>query len=289
MPRLTIDALNNTVQVQDPDPVSGKVVIEAVPGTLKHTEVLWSQLQRMLPQLISLEQLGEVAFYVNEGDGDPRGAELGLIGLPSIGYFEEGSAAVSTVAATTDHILHGAGFLGGQVQSYVRLGDATNDDDAIIIHAIIPGPAGDDFTVEIEDNGGGATTFAAGASPTDLVISTDIGVNDYETLRDEINAAAGAGAYANSGVQVMAEYNGTPAGAGLTVVEPTTSLEGGAGPGLNLTVATVAGDITLVPRDGAQLRFDIDLTGGVPAAATLAGNIAVRASKVLAEINIPIV
>lgn len=289
MPRLTIDALNNTVLVQDPDPVGGKVVIEAVPGTLKLVDVKWSQLQRMMPKLVALEAAREIDFFVAEGDDDPRGAEAGLFGLPAVHYFVEGSGPITHGAGpTTDHILHGWGFLGGQNQAYVRLGSATADDDAILIQAIQPGVAGNELSVSIV-HGVGATAFAADpGNPNHLVITTDTTANDYETLAGEINAAAGAGAYATTGIGLQARYPGAAGVAGLVVAEVEHECSGGSGPGLTLEVAGVAGDITLVNDRGDQVRFDIDFTAAGPAAATESGNITLRASKAIAEINIGI-
>lgn len=290
MAKLTINALNNTVMVQDPNPVTGKVVIEANVGTLATAEVDFDQLQRMMPKLVALEVAREIDFYVTEGEEDPRGAESELFGLPTISYWEEGSGPITHAAGpTTDHIVHGWGFLGGQEQAQVRLGSATVDDDAILIQAIQPGPAGADLTVSIV-HGAGATAFAAGATPNDLVITTDTTANDYETLAGEINAAAGVGAFAAAGVALQARYPGATGVAGLVVAEAQTQLEGGSGPGLTVEVCGVQGTITLVPDRGDSVRFDIDLTApaGGPAAATAAGQIAVRGGKQLAEINIPI-
>ena len=288
MAQLTINALNNTVMVQDPNPVTGKVVIEANVGTPAVREVDFDQLQRMMPKLVALEVAREIDFYVTEGEEDPRGAEAELFGLPAIHFWEEGSGPITAGAGpTTDHIIHGWGYLGGQEQAQVRLGDAVNDDNAILIQAIQPGPTGAELTVAIV-HGAGPTAFAAGATPDDLIITTDTTANDYETLAGEINAAAGAGAYAASGVPLQARYIGTPAGAGLVVAEAETQLEGGSGPGLEIEVCGVQGDITLVSDRGTTVRFDIDLTAGGPGAATAAGQVALRGGKQLAEINIPI-
>lgn len=525
MAKLTINALINTVMVQDPNPVTGKVVIEATPGTPAFKEVDFDQLQRMMPKLVALEVAREIDFYVTEGDEDPRGAECEMFGLPDIQYWEEGSGAITHGAGpTTDHILHGWGFLGGQEQAQARIGDPVNNDDALLLQAIQPGPTGAEFTVDIVDGGAVATSFegaatiapvnapnllgnvqcmslvgnaaasvievlavpgdtyvvsvadgvaalaaaavgdvwqevggvwtliaagvggfppagfygllstttaviapytpvvdagkrvafdgasltgtlntpvagdsyvidgagttnegdirewsgaawvqleaaaggfvAAGVrailalSPTvpliapyvdgtddgkvvdftgasntgvdtgdavdeaavlaqdsgaagffynvrfvfdgtvptgswdatpgsALTIITNVAANDYETLAGEINAAAGAGAYATTGMGVQARYIGTPGVAGLVVPE-STQLEGGTGPGLGIEVCGVRGDITLVSDRGSQVRFDINLTAGGPAAATDAGQVSLHAGKQRAQINIPI-
>lgn len=288
MPRLSIDALNNTVMVQDPDPVAGKVVIEATTAGIVHRAVTWSQLQRMMPKLIALEAAREIDFYVTDTPtDDPRGAELGLAGLPSISYLTEGSGPiVPGAAATTDHVMTGVNFLAGQSQAQVRLGSATVDNNAIIIRAILPGPGGAEYTVAITDNGGGATTFAAGATANDLIIDTNIGVTTFAVLAAEINALAGVGAYAVSAVPLQAALPGT--GAGLVAVTAETDLVGGAGPGLTMTVGGVVGDITWVDPLGTNLRFGIDLSASGPGASAGVVSAILRAGKQITDIDIPL-
>ena len=526
MAGLTINALINTVMVQDPNPVTGKVVIEAVVGIPARAEVDFDQLQRMMPKLVALEVAREIDFYVTESDADPRGAESELWGVPTMSYFTEGSGAITHGAGpTTDHLAEGWGFLSGQEQAEVRLGDLTDWDDSILIQAIQPGPTGAEFSVSIIDGGAVPTSFAgiatvapvnapnllgnvqsmglvgnaaasvievlavagdayvvtvadgvaalaaaavgdvwqysggawgllaagvggfvpagyysllstttaliapytagtdvgkrtdfdgttltgvlvtpaagdsyvidgagsafegdlrewsgaawvqleaaaggfvaigvrailalspastliapytdatddgkivdftgasntgvdtgdtaddasllaqdtgaaghfyndrfvfAGTVPTgawvqlagtQVIITTNVAATDYEVLAGEINAAVGAGAYALSGIAVQARYRGATGVAGLVAVEPETQLAGGTGPGLTVEVCGVQGDITLLTPRGDSLRFDIDLSASGPAAATAAGQIAIRAGKQLATINIPI-
>jgi hypothetical protein len=286
---LSIDALNNVVMVQDPTPIAGKVVIEATTAGIVHRTVTWSQLQRMMPKLIALEAAREIDFYVTDTPSDdPRGVELGLAGLPAISYLTEGSGPIVPGAvATTDHVLTGVNFLAGQSQAQVRLGSATVDNDAILIRAIQPGPGGAEYTVAITDNGGGATTFAAvPLLSNNLVISTDItGPITYATLAAEINALAGVGAYGASGIPLEAEIPGT--GAGNVVIEATTALVGGAGPGLTITVGGVTGDITWADILGTTVRFGIDLSASGPAASTSVITAVLRAGKQITEVDIP--
>ena len=287
MPRLSITALINTVMVQDPYPATGKVVIEATTAGTVHRTVEWSQLQRIMPKLVALEAAREIDFSVTASTDDPRGAELGLAGLPAVSYLTEGSGPIVPGAAlTTDHILTGVNFLAGQSQAQVRLGSATLPNDAILIRAIQPGPDGADYTVAITDNGGGATTFAAGATADDLIIDTDVGVTTFAVLAAEINALAGVGAYAASAVPLEAELPGT--GAGLVAVTAETALVGGAGPGLTMTVGGVAADISWVDILGTNVRFGINLSGSGPAASSSVISAVLRAGKQITALDIPL-
>lgn len=287
MPRLSIEALKNVVMLQDPYPAAGKIVIEATTAGIVHRSVTWAQLQRMMPKLIALEAAREIDFYVTDTPADdPRGAELGLAGLPAISYLTEGSGPiVPGAAATTDHVLTGVNILAGQSQAEVRLGSATVDNDAIIIRAIQPGPGGAEYTVEITDNGGGATAFT-GAVANKLVIDTNIGVTTFAVLNAEINALAGAGAYGASAVPLQSELPGT--GAGLVAVTAETALVGGAGPGLTMTVGGVVGDITWVDDSGTNVRFGIDLSAAGPVASSSVISAVLRAGKQITGIDIPL-
>jgi hypothetical protein len=99
MPKLTIRSIVavptgypayqlSPIQIQDPFPADGRLVIEVAPGATVATDLSMDQLQRIRYQLVDLELRKEIFYSVTMTSEDRRSEEADLMGDSAIEYLD---------------------------------------------------------------------------------------------------------------------------------------------------------------------------------------------------------
>ncbi len=248
MPKLTLNAINNDLSIQDPFPAGGLLTATAKVGTPKEIDVTWDQLKRIRPQLTSEEASGNLSWTAEVTGLDTRAEEHDLIGLPVIDLLNTATKAPSAGGAVTDATVDGANLGAGQVKASKVIGPALTANDFITYEAIVPGAEGNLITVEHATGSG----LVVGVVGTVITVTLEDTVTDYDAIATAVNA------HATASLLVKATRGGT--GAGIAVVEDPVALEDGVGSGVSITIGGLAGVITEVKDDGTQITYNIDAT-----------------------------
>ena len=248
MPKLTLNALNNDLSVQDPFPAGGLLTATAKVGTPKELDVTWDQLKRIRPQLTAEETAGNLSWTAEVTGLDTRAEEHDLIGLPVIDLLNTATKAPSAGGAVTDATIDGANLGAGQIKASKVIGPALTANDFITYDAIVPGAEGNLITVEHKTGSG----LVVGVVGSVITVTLDAGTSDYDAVATAVNA------HADAKLLVKATRGGT--GAGIVVVEDPIALEDGVGSGVSLTIGGLAAVLTEVKDDGTQITYNIDAT-----------------------------
>jgi len=241
MPKLIINAMQNDVQLQDPFPAEGALVISTSPGTPTLTNVTWSQLQRLRPLLASAEAAGQITYTEVATGLDARADEGDLLGLPVIYSLDTSSAPLTAGGAVTGATIYGDNMLAGQTfATYAAAGNV------IVFQAVIPGSLSNSLSIEIVDGAGEAV---AGPDPDGkITITLNTGVSTYNSLATLVN---------NDAV-VSLSVVVTASTADDALAADQVWLSGGTGDGVSLSIGGQAADILYV--DDGECDYNVDLT-----------------------------
>lgn len=170
---------------------------------------------------------------------------------PELDYIDGAGPA----AAGGDMVLVGRDLIQGQTFAELTLGTGTSE---LVITALTPGEAGNDFTVEIV-GGGTAGSEAVTKTANAFEIEVEVGVSTADQIATAINAnGADSDGYLRC--------NGGGSGVATAVVTAATALTGGAGEGW----ACVVGGNDCLPANttganGAAALTETSCTVTVPA------------------------
>lgn len=232
MLQLTVTAKLSVVVLQDPFPSDGAWSLTVEAGVTKSKEISWDQFQRIASQVHLLEQSGFCTVTIEVSpSGEARGQENDLVGMPALDHVlvtGGGVGAILPVLGVPDLLLVGDQLLAQQGVAHAVLGDVATPDAQVEFFAATPGVQGNDLTVEITDDGlPGVLTIT--------VVGTDVAIELHATAP---NAAALAVAVNAALTGARGTVFAVALGTGLGVVLPVaqTSLVGGSGVGLNVTL-----------------------------------------------------
>lgn len=150
MPKLTITNLMpapvgypayqlSALQIQDPFPADGRLVIEVAPADTVTMDVSMDQLQRIRPQLVDLEARKAIAWAVGITAEDRRSEEADLMGDALIQYLDTGTTPITNGGPNTGAQIIGTDLLMGFVQATLRMSDPLNATDWLRLQAIDTG------------------------------------------------------------------------------------------------------------------------------------------------------
>jgi hypothetical protein len=150
MPKLTITNLMpapagypayqlSALQIQDPFPADGRLVIEVAPAATVDTEVSLDQLQRIRAQLVDLEARKMIAWAVSLPAEDRRGEESDLLGDAFIQYLDTSITPITAGGPNVAASIVGTNLLMGYLQAERTMLDPLNATDWLTIQAIDTG------------------------------------------------------------------------------------------------------------------------------------------------------
>lgn len=247
MPKLTITALTNDVNIQDPYPAEGQLSLKVAAGQTKTIDFIhWAQFQRIGPQLEALESARKLEYQVSVSPLDSRPQESDLEGLPNIDYLEAASIAVAGASGVKMHgpILEGY----GQEFATLDLGDGSDPNAVVTVRALLPGYDGNKYSVEVVDTGGGGLAISVAADK--ITVDQGGSGSDATTVAGAING------HGTASTMVFCTAGGT--GGGTVALQDETNLTGGIGSGVTLTCGGFPCTITAItPGTPTEIVFDV--------------------------------
>jgi len=165
MPKLTITNLTpapagypayqlSALQVQDPFPADGRLVIEVAPADTVDTEVSLDQLQRIRSQLVDLEARKMIAWAVSLPAEDRRGEESDLMGDAAITHLDTSITPIVAGALTPAASIIGTNLLMGFNWAQLRMSDPANPIDWLMLRAIDTGAEANLIGVQLISDAG---------------------------------------------------------------------------------------------------------------------------------------
>ena len=150
MPKLTITNLTpapagypayqlSALQIQDPFPADGRLVIEVAPADTVDTEVSLDQLQRIRAQLVDLEARSLISWSVSLPAEDRRGEESDFMGDAAITYLDTSLTPITAGGPNVAASIVGTDLLMGFLPAERTMLDPANATDWLTIQAIDPG------------------------------------------------------------------------------------------------------------------------------------------------------
>jgi len=283
MPKLTITNLMpapagypayqlSALQVQDPFPADGRLVIEVAPSDTVDTEVSLDQLQRIRTQLVDLEARNLISWSVSLPAEDRRGEESDLMGDSAITYLD---TSVTPIAASGPNVganIVGTDLLLGYLQAELTLLDPANALDWLTLQAMDTGS--DQNTIGIQ-----LISDALVADPSGIEYVEPTVLPDGYTRVLELHILPATFTWATLAVILNDVVNGivprtsafplgsyrifcSDAGAGSgadPISQGPAPLAGGTGSAAVLTVGDTTAVITL--HTDLLITYDVDLTG----------------------------
>ncbi len=281
MPKLTVTNLVvvpvgtpayqlSDIQIQDPFPAEGRMVLQVAAGATGNINVSMDQLQRVRSQLVDLQQRGLISWTAETTDEDPRGEEADLMGGPNIDFLDTGAAPPTHAASNVGMFAYGTNLLMGFIQSLRTLVDPADPTNKYVqIQAIDPGIAGDEIGVVLINDAGvidPSKIEYVETLPTPAGYSRVLEIHilpasfTWVTLAAILNDAVNGIVKRTSGF--LAGSFRLQAGKGAGATAPTDQLigklAGGVGVPLMITMGDTSGVITQLTN--AMLRYDVDLT-----------------------------
>ena len=222
MPTLSITAYDN-VNLQDPFPSEGPLVIKVDADDDCNTYVTKGQLQRLRNQLASLTESGSLTYEVKaDYNTDTRTEDDQLYKTPIIYYLNTKTIDVDGSASVT---INGNYLLAGQTAAAAIIGTASATNGHIHITAVQPGEPGNAITVTVVDHD--AEEYVEDGNDVTIRINTD--TSTYASITTLINGAT---------TPLLKAVRGG-SGADKIVAQATTTLSGGIGSGMWVTVGGV--------------------------------------------------
>jgi hypothetical protein len=284
MPKLTITNLMpapagypayqlSALQVQDPFPADGRLVIEVAPADTVDTEVSLDQLQRIRPQLVDLETRSMISWSVSLPAEDRRGEESDLMGDTTITYLDTGVVPVTGGAAITGASILGTELLMGYVQAEMTMLDPANALDWLILQAIDTGVDSNTIGIQLISDAGvidaSNIEYAEPATlPSGYTRVLEIhflpAVFSWATLAVILNDVVNGivprtAAFPLGSYRVFCSLAGAGSGAD-PIDQALAPLVGGTGSALGLVIGDTPANITL--HTDTLITYDVDLSGG---------------------------
>jgi hypothetical protein len=232
---------------------------EVASGDTETFNVTRDLVQRLAPRLKEMEELVKDELDVVviglrwsvllDADDDDRAAGEGLAGLPALTVLQ--AQNYSTGGGGTGVVATGTGLLGNQAKAVLSVIEGTAQLD---LEAVAPGAPGNDISFVLATPAGGATVV--GVVGNVITVTPLTGGDSVANIRDVINADTDA--------KLLVQASEGAAG-NLTAAQAEANLDGGAGPGVSLTLGGTA--CVLEEVSDTQLTFDIP--SGIAAASQI--------------------
>jgi hypothetical protein len=268
-----------TIVVKDPQGYT-LFVAEVPYNTTSDYDVSEDLVQRLAPQLRDLETnpvkdvLGNILIglrWAVIADGaDDRAQTEGLQGLPTLNELQ--AANYSTGTGATGVVATGTGLLGQQLTAAAKLFEGAARLD---IAAVLPGAPGNSISVAIATPAGGP------GAPVVGVLGNVITVTPQSTGDTVANIAAAINAHATAKYMVQATVG---VGGNFTAALAATTLSGGVGPGVSLTLGGTACPISELLTGSVTF----DMPTGISAASRLVA-LDYRNGPHLSRLTVPVV
>ena len=266
MIKLTVTAIDHSVTLQDPRPVTQnneeQAVISVEAGISKGINMQWGQFERLAKQLTDLASLGMCTFIVESADGPGYAAQADA---PSNPMLDLVTGTITAAAGITGGILTGVNLMSGQIQASLEInGDAGTG--LITVTSLTPGFPGNLIDVEIVDSGSGGLAVTSATVSGRTVITVDLGGSSSETVT---TVAAEISSVMAGVVAAVASGTGSDA---IAVPQDKAALTGGIGSGMTLTVGGAAATVTaidLTTPTAETITFDVGAVGVAGDVATI--------------------
>jgi len=251
---VTVPSGGAPVVIQDNFPTEGPFVMEVATNSTSTANISFNQLERVSDQIKALYEAEAITFTLTAITGtDIWKQEADLAGLPDIYSVSESI----TIGGETGVELQGYKLLGGQTQAYADQG-VYPAADSLRIWSILPGQAGNDYSVvTIDSTSGGLHFHLAGT-----VLTIDLGgaTSTAATVKAALNADA-------VGATFIAEDGG--AGGTTYAIHASVQFAHGAGTGLSVSCCGLACTVTAIDVSATPLE---KITVTTPDLSTKAAN-----------------
>lgn len=261
----------SNIQIQDPFPSDGRLVIEVAPGTTVDTDVSADQLLRIRDQLVDLESRSEISWSVSIAAEDRRSEEADMKGDSAIAYLDTSVTPLTHGGAVTGATVVGTKLLLGYVQATKVWSDPAAAAAHLTLKAIDTGADQNLIGVElINDAGVVNPSNIEYAEPTVLpdgysrVLEIHVlpATFTWVTLATILNNAVN-GIYARTAGFPLGSYRIFCSANGASALNPIDQalapLAGGTGSALVLSVGDTVANVT--SHTNTVVTYDVDLTG----------------------------